>query len=97
MRLKIDVSFLNVVIVTNDVKYAKNQLKNMDFDTPYEVISGNAVDDINVMMSSKHLIVSNSTFALMAAIERKNKGITILPKVFFDKFCVEPDDSIFFL
>lgn len=95
LRSKIDVECLSVAVVTNDKSYAISQLEKISFNLDYSIICGNAVDDINLIMSSKHLIASNSTFSLIAAIERKNKGITIFPKNFSDKFLIDPNALVY--
>ena len=91
----IDCNFLNIVIVTDDKIYAKKELEKLQIDFEYEIKSGNALHDLNVMMSSKHLITSNSTFSLIAALERDNKGITILPKEFFETFSIVANKYVF--
>lgn len=92
---KIDPNFLNVVVVTNDVNYCKKELKKLSLNFEYKLQCGNILDDFNVMMSSKHLITSNSTFSLVAALERSDKGITILPKEIFKTFHIKPDERVF--
>ncbi len=98
MKSKVDMAAFNVVIVTNDISFAKLVLQNVSLGKTCRFIKGNAVDDLSIMMTSKNLISSNSTFALMAAIEGNNKNIIILPKELLNKFCMKYDpESIFFL
>ncbi len=91
----IDCNSLNIVIVTDDKIYAKKELEKLQINFKYVIKSGSALHDIDVMLSSKHLITSNSTFSLIAALERNNKGITILPEEFFETFSITANEHVF--
>ncbi len=92
---KVGLEYLKVAVVTNDRSFAVSQLEKISYKLDYSLICGNALDDINSMMASKHLIISNSTFSLIAAIERNEKGITVLPKEFSDKFHIDSNNSVY--
>lgn len=95
LKSKVDLENLKIAVVTNDKKFAEKQLENIFSRLDYKIISGEAIDDISIMIASKHLIVSNSTFSLIAAIERNDKGITILPKEFSENFITESNRSVY--
>tara|TARA_B100000989_G_C19526484_1_gene467177 strand:- start:2454 stop:3236 length:783 start_codon:yes stop_codon:yes gene_type:complete len=94
IRSKLNLDNLKIIAVTNDKIFAQRQLENVPFKLNYSIVSDNEINDFNLMMSSRHFIASNSTFSLIAAFERNQKGITIIPKEFFDKLLIESNDKV---
>lgn len=57
-----------LVIVTDDIKKAKDLIKPEDFLGILEFVSNpSAIEDLNVLARSSHLIISNSTFSWWGA------------------------------
>lgn len=78
LNLLKELKLSDVKVVTNDIATTSALLQNYDFE--FEILGGNVIEDLKILMLSKRLIAPQSTFSLVAALMSNN-----LQELYIDK------------